>query len=203
MIPTEPGVRRTVMPSVLWSLAVLGFVCGLVLVGVVQWSQPLEEGERALRQGNLDAALAHYAASEARFDRLPLTRQIMPRAYLGSISNQLWAQYQLNQYDAIIEKAAVSPTSAATHFWAGCALFQKGTKEEDPQARIGWLNRAEGEFRSALELEPADWDTKFNYELTRRLLLQLQKQPKTPPSQLLQLLRPEPKAGAQPGKRVG
>lgn len=194
---------RTVMPSVLWLLAVLAFVCGVVLVGAVQWSRPLDAGERQLRDGNLDAALAQYAASEARFDRLPVTKQIMTRAYLGAISNQLWVHYQLRQYDALIEKAAVSPPTAATRFWAGCALFQKGTKEEESEARIGWLSRAEEEFRSALALEPGDWDTKFNYELTRRLLAELRKQPKTPPTQLLQLLRPEPKAGAQPGRRVG
>ena len=43
----------------------------------------------------------------------------------------------------------------------------------------------------------------FNFELTTRLAAELRKQPKTPPNQLMQLLRPEPKAGARPVKRVG
>ena len=36
-----------------------------------------------------------------------------------------------------------------------------------------------------------------------RVAAELRKQPKTPPNQLMQLLRPEPKAGARPVKRVG
>ena len=41
------------------------------------------------------------------------------------------------------------------------------------------------------------------FELTTRLAAELRKQPKTPHNQLMQLLRPEPKAGARPVKRVG
>ena len=55
----------------------------------------------------------------------------------------------------------------------------------------------------ALELAPNDWDTRYNYELTRRLLAELRKQPKTPPKQMMQLLRPQPKTGNQPAKRIG
>src|SRR5436189_132207 len=36
-----------------------------------------------------------------------------------------------------------------------------------------------------------------------RLAAELRKQPKTPPNQLMQLLRPQPKAGARPARRVG
>jgi hypothetical protein len=36
-----------------------------------------------------------------------------------------------------------------------------------------------------------------------RLAAALRKQPQTPPRQLMQLLRPQPKPGARPVKRVG
>src|SRR5439155_27094197 len=87
--------------------------------------------------------------------------------------------------------------------WAGCAFFDKARAEENAEARLGWLSRAEEEFRRAVEAAPDDWDTTFNFELTTRLAAELRKQPKTPPNQLMQLLRPEPKAGARPVKRVG
>jgi hypothetical protein len=100
-------------------------------------------------------------------------------------------------------RSTTSPSIAPVHFWAGSALFVKARDEEDPEIRLGWLGRAAEEFRKALELTPDDWDTKYNYELTSRLLDELRKQPKTPPKQMLQLLRPEPKTGGRPPRRVG
>ena len=54
-----------------------------------------------------------------------------------------------------------------------------------------------------LELEPQNWDAIYNYELTKRLFEELRKKPKTPPKQLLELLRPQPKEGNKPVKRIG
>ena len=58
-------------------------------------------------------------------------------------------------------------------------------------------------FRRAAEATPDDWDTKYDFELVTKLAAELRKQPKTPPNQLMQLLRPQPKPGAKPVKRVG
>ena len=63
--------------------------------------------------------------------------------------------------------------------------------------------QAPAEFKKALERAPEDFDTKYNHELTQRLIQETKKQPKTPPNQLMQLLRPQPKPGAKPIKRVG
>ena len=57
--------------------------------------------------------------------------------------------------------------------------------------------------RRAVEAAPDDWDTKFDFEMVTRLAAELRKQPKTPPNQLMQLLRPQPKPGAKPVRRVG
>ena len=81
--------------------------------------------------------------------------------------------------------------------------IHKARAEKNPEARLGWLSRSEEEFRRAVEAAPDDWDTKFDYELTGRLAAELRKQPKNPPNQLMQLLRPQPKMGPKPPKRVG
>jgi tetratricopeptide (TPR) repeat protein len=182
---------------------VLALIAGLGLVALSAWSRPVAEGRHAADAGRLDQAVEHYAAGEARFDRVPFTKQLLPAAYHGTIANQLVLQYRLRNYDDLIEKASTSPSIAPVHFWAGSALFAKARDEEDPDIRLGWLGRAAEEFRRALELAPDDWDTKYNYELTSRLLEELRKEPKTPPKQMLQLLRPEPKTGGRPPRRVG
>ncbi len=119
------------------------------------------------------------------------------------IENELWVLYRLGRYDETIEKADRAPDGSAPHFWSGCAFFEKAVAEEKPEARLGWMSRAEEELRRAVESTPDDWDTKYDFELVTRLAAELRKQPKTPPNQLMQLLRPQPKAGAKPAKRVG
>jgi tetratricopeptide (TPR) repeat protein len=194
--------RPAVSPAV-WLLSVLALVAGLGLVALSAWGRPIADGRRAADAGRLDEALAHYASGEARFNRVPFTKQLLPAVYHGTIANQLLLHYQLRNYDDLLEKAATSPSIAPVHFWAGSALFVKARDEEEPEIRLSWLGRAVEEFRQALELAPDDWDTKYNYELTSRLLDELRKQPKTPPKQMLQLLRPEPKTGGRPPRRVG
>lgn len=196
-------MRSKSVSALLWLVAVLVLIGGAGLVALSAWARPLTDADAAVGAGRLDVALERYRASEARFDRLPVTKQLMPAAYESTIANQLWLQYRLERYDALLEKASTGPAIAPAHFWAGCALFKKGEAEKEPEARLGWLGRASDEFRKALEQSPADWDVKYNYELTEKLLAELRKQPKTPPKQLLQLLRPQPKEGSKPTKKVG
>ena len=195
--------RRLLDSSGFWALMSLALLAGLVLIGASAWLSPLAEGERELRGGRLEQALEMFAAAETRFDRLPASRQLLPAAYEASQTNQLSVLYRLGRHDALIEKAATSVPRAAVHFWAGCALFNKATDEDEADARIGWLERAAEEFEKALEMDPADWDTKFNYELTERLIAELRKKPETPPNQLIQLLRPKPKEGEQTPRCTG
>jgi hypothetical protein len=196
-------MRRGADNSAWWALAVLALAAGAALVAAAAWMRPLAEGERAVGEGRLDLALDRFAAAEARFDRVPLSKQALASSYERSQSNQVWLLYRLGRYDAVVEKAAASVPSAPIHFWAGCALFAKARNEKEGEARLGWLTRAGDEFRLALERDPGDWDTKFNYELTRRLEAELRQPRKAPPPQLLQLLRPKPKEGRAPGRRTG
>ena len=177
-------------------------LAGAVGIGYGAWTRPIAAADQALEAGQLEAALSAYAAAEARFDRLPAAKQLFAREYQRVVANQLWALYRLDRYDDTIEKAERAPEGAQPHFWSGCAFFEKGRAEEKPDARLGWLSRAEEELRRAVEASPGDWDTKFDFELTTRLVAELRKQPKTPPTQLMQLLRPQPKAD-KPAKRAG
>ncbi|HJZ73635.1 MAG TPA: hypothetical protein VKE51_17965 [Vicinamibacterales bacterium] len=193
-----------VVKSLASAAMVLLLLAGGVALAYARWTDPIAEGDRAIAEGQLERALAAYARAEARFDRVGgPAKQLFAGDYDRLIENQLWAMYRLGRYDETIEKADRSPDVSAAHFWAGCALFAKARAEEKPDTRLGWMSRAEDELRRAVATAPGDWDTKYDFELAARLAAELRKQPKTPPNQLMQLLRPQPKAGAKPARRVG
>jgi tetratricopeptide (TPR) repeat protein len=183
-------------------VAVLMLLVGLAALGYARWTRAIADGDAAFAAGQLDRAIASYAAAEARFDAVPATRQLFAADYSHAVSNHLSALYRLERYDETIDKAERSPERAAPHFWAGCAFFEKAAAEEKPEAQLGWLTRAEEELRRAVEAAPDDWDTKYDFELATRLAAALRKQPTTPPKQMMQLLRP-PAPSAKPARRVG
>ena len=199
-MPPDPMPTAKAAASVAMILVLLA---GGALLAYARWTQPIAEGDRAIADGQLERALAAYALAEARFDRVAPAKQLFAGDYQRVVENELWALYRLGRYDDAIGKADRSPDGAAPHLWSGCAFFEKALAEDKPEARLGWMTRAEEELRRAVEATPDDWDAKYDFELVTRLAAELRKQPKTPPNQLLQLLRPQPKAGAKPARRVG
>jgi tetratricopeptide (TPR) repeat protein len=199
-MPPDP---MAAVKSLALGALILVLLAGGAALAYARWTGPIAEGDRASADGRLEQALAAYAHAEARFDRVGAAKQLFAGDYTRVIDNELWALYRLGRYDDTIEKADRAPDGAQPHFWAGCAFFEKALAEDKPEARLGWLNRAEEELRRAVEAAPDDWDTKYDFELVTRLAAELRKQPKTPPNQLMQLLRPQPKAGAKPARRVG
>jgi tetratricopeptide (TPR) repeat protein len=182
---------------------VLLFIAGCAAVAYARWSSPIAEGDAAAAAGRYEEALARYAEAEARFDRLSAAKQLFDDDYGHAVAAQLSILHRLQRYDEIVDRAPRAPESALPHFWAGCAFFEKARAEEKPDARLAWLTRAEDKLRRAVERTPDDWDTKYDFELVTKLAAELRKQPKTLPNQLMQLLRPQPKPGAKPVKRVG
>lgn len=184
------------------AVVVLMLLAGVALLGYARWTRGIDEADAALSAGRLEEAIAAYDKVDARFERTPAAKQLFGREYARVSANRLWALYEMKRYDDAIAAAERAPAEAGPFFWSGCAFFIKARLEEKPEARIGWLARAEEQFRKAVDAAPDDWDTKFNFELTTRLLAELRKQPKTPPSQLMQLLRP-PTTGSKVQRRVG
>jgi len=181
---------------------VLLLALGLALIGYARWTDGITDADAALADGRYDEAIAGYQVAESRFDRVPALRQLVSVEFDRASANHLMALCRLRRYDEVIDLAQKAPPGAQPHFWAGTALFHKAVVEEHPEARFGWLSRAEEEFRKAVESSPDDWNTKYDYELTTRLAAELRKQPNTPPKQLMQLLRP-PTTGQKTPRKVG
>ena len=178
-------------------------IAGAAALAYARWTRPAADADAAVAQAKYEQALAGYAAAESRFDRFDAAKQLFAADYSHVMASQLWLLHRLERYDEAIETAQRAPESAQPHYWSGLAFFEKARAEDKPDPRLGWLTRAEEEFRRAVEAAPDDWDTKYDFELVTRLAAELRKQPTTPPNQLMQLLRPQPKPGAKPVKRIG
>jgi tetratricopeptide (TPR) repeat protein len=176
---------------------------GVAALAYARWMRPVAAGDAALAEGRYDEALTHYAQAEARFDGAAAVRQFLAEDYSHVMANQLWVLYRLGRYDETVDTAGRAPEGALPHFWAGAAFFEKARAEDKPEPRLAWLTRSEDELRRAVQAAPEDWDTKYDFEMVTRLASELRKRPETPPNQLMQLLRPQPKPGAKPVKRVG
>jgi hypothetical protein len=188
-----------------FAAALLVVLLGGALIWLSLWLAPLAEADRAVQAGHLTDGLNAFRTAESRLAKVPALQQLAP-GVLGSVqANQVRLLYQMQRYDEAIEKAGDSTSVHGTHFWSGCAMFARASAEERAQNRLDWFERAETEFRTALAARPADWDTKFNYELTRTLLNRLREEPDTPRRLLFELIRPQsPRSGGTaPPRRTG
>jgi hypothetical protein len=188
-----------------FALALAAVVTGGGFLWLASWLSPLSEADAAVSAGRLSDGLNAFRTAESRLTRVPALQQLVP-GLIGSVqANQVRLLYQMQRYDEAIEKAADSTGIAGTHFWSGCALFARASAEERAESRLEWFERAEGEFRAAVAASPGDWDSKFNYELTRALLNRLREQPETPRRLLFELIRPQsPRSGGTaPARRTG
>jgi hypothetical protein len=181
-------------------IMLLCLVCGAGLLILSLWLQPLAEGERAAAHGQLQRGLDRFTVATARFGRLPVMQQLLPGLHAAARTNRFRLLYRRGEYATLLEQTVDAAGSASARFWAGCALYQRAMQEPGADARRTWLDRAADEFHRALELAPGDWDTKFNYELTTRLLARFREKPEPPPNRLL---RPRPREGERPSRPTG
>src|SRR5918993_324541 len=188
-----------------FAMAAIAVIVGGGLLWLATWMSPLMAADNAVRDGRLTDGLNEFGTAEARLSQIPALQRIAP-GLLGSVqANQVRLLYEMQRYDEAIEKAGNSTPVHGTHFWSGCAMFARASAEEHGESRLEWFERAEGEFKTALSASPGDWDTKFNYELTRSLLNRLREEPETPRRLLFELLRPQsPRSGGTaPPRRTG
>jgi hypothetical protein len=183
--------------------AFVTLVIGTLLLGLSFWLQPVAETERAMAGSDAAMSLQRYEVARQRFDWFPVTKRVMPELYDLISANELSLLYELQRYDDIIERTSVDGGGGAGAFWAGCAMFVKALLEDKPEARMGWIAQSHQQFRRALEFASGDWDSKFNYELTGKLVGGLKKQPDTPKQDMMKLLRDAQRTRTPQVRKVG
>ncbi|MGE0451111.1 MAG: hypothetical protein AB7Q29_16180 [Vicinamibacterales bacterium] len=187
---------RTSPKTLVWGMT--GLLAAMILIAAGRWLGPMAEGQHAMQEGRLQAALERYGTAERRLAGSAAGRRLLPSLRDRAVSNELSLMYSLKQYDEVIDRAG-AVESAAARFWAGCALFAKADVDISDKNRLTWMAQAQREFRRAIEANPDDFDARFNYELTGRLIAGMKKDPLLERPKDLQMLTP---SSAQAPRKV-
>lgn len=195
-------------PARKWVWAAFLFVVFFVSTALLAYASlllQLERGNRALRSGEIERAEAIYEAAEAPFHKIPWLAQLLKSDFKKLIFNQLGLFYAGDRDEELIEKleqgVALAPfliQAGEYYFWSGNLLLRRAARSRNPETMLKALKDAREAYRKGLEIEPDDWDLKYNYELVQTILTQKgpaqEKEEKT--KSILEKMRP-PKRPAQ------
>jgi len=175
-------------------LGLAGVVLALVAYPGLQYHAMLREMERAAAlygQGNLEEALTAYEGVESRLRAHGAMRLIPSSDRQTLLLNQARLLYALSRYDEAIDRLQreddISGVATDGRFFLlrGNITFRRALQEYrkpsttpavTPSGLAESLNllregliRAEDSYRESLQINPNDWDAKYNYEYVDKM----------------------------------
>ena len=163
-----------------------GVVLALVAYPGLQYHAMLREMDRAAAlygQGNLEEALKAYEGVESRLRAHGAMRLIPSSDRQTLLLNQARLLYALSRYDEAIDR--LQREDERFFLLRGNITFRRALQEyrkpsttpvTTPSGLAESLNllregliRAEDSYRESLQINPNDWDAKYNYEYVDRM----------------------------------
>ena len=169
-------------------------VLALVAYAGLQYHATARQMDRAAAlygQGNLEAALAAYEGVESRLRAHGAMRVVPSRDRQTLLLNQARLLYALSRYDEAVDRLQreddISGVATDARFFLlrGNIAFQRAIQEYrkpastpvvTPAGLAESLNllrdgliRAEDSYRESLQIDPDDWDAKYNYEYVEKM----------------------------------
>ena len=183
-----------ILPLLLALLVIVSL--GFLAYGYLQSSVAgQEERAQQLESNNQSQeAMEEYQGLVQYLGNLSVLRSRFEQEYSSAMVAQLRLLYAMERFDEAIELADICIQEnisdlAAAYFWSGNAFFQKGINEEAMEDAFAWFNRAQDQFRKALEQDSQErWNIRFNYELIRTALEQAEQDQDDKP---VKVLRPK------------
>jgi tetratricopeptide (TPR) repeat protein len=169
-------------------------VLALIAYPGLQYHVMLREMDRATvlySQGNLDGALTAYERVESKLRAHGAMRLIPASDRQTLLLNEARVLYTLGRYDEAIDRLQREDdlsgvaTDGRFSLLRGNITFRRAIEEyrkpsKTPQVTQAGLaeslnllkdglNRAEESYRQSLQLNPNDWDAKYNYEYVSKM----------------------------------
>ena len=174
--------------------ALAGAVLALVAYIGLQYHAMLRDMDRAAAlygQGDLEAALHTYEGAESRLRAHGAMRLIPASDRQTLLLNQARVLYALGRYDEAVDRLQIEDdisgvaTDGRFFLLRGNIAFQRALQEyrkpsttpvATPAGLAESLNllrdgliRAEDNYRESLQINPDDWDAKYNYEYVAKM----------------------------------
>ena len=171
-----------------------GVVLALVAYAGLQYHVMLRDMERAgalYSQGNLEDALKAYEGVESRLRAHGAMRLIPSRDRQTLLLNQARLLYALSRYDEAVDRLQreddISGVATDGRFFLlrGNITFQRALEEYRKPSKTPSLTpaglaeslnllrdgliRAQDSYRESLQINPNDWDAKYNYEYVEKM----------------------------------
>ncbi len=157
-------------------------IASVVLLGYADWLRGIAGANKALAAGDSGTARQMYDTAARRIGVVPLAGELLPAGYRQLVFNRVRVFYAENRDEELIHflEGAVALTphlaeDAEYHFWLGNVQFRRAIAQKEKQQTQSGLQQAAESYRRALAASPDDWDIKYNYELSSRLLERLRK----------------------------
>jgi tetratricopeptide (TPR) repeat protein len=170
-------MRRLLLQIAVAAATLLMLVASLMLLSYARWVRGIADGNRALACDDFAAAERAYTMAENRTKHTLFPDVIFRSHYRVLVFNQARLLNMGKRYDdlarllnAIVWRIPSLAEDPEYHFWMGIVEYQKALAQTDKQVLRAGLQRASDDYRIALAAAPDDWDAKYNYELTVRLL---------------------------------
>lgn len=165
------------------SIGAIGIlIASVVLLSYARWLQGISKGNQALAVADVATAQRAYESAARQIGFLPSPGKVLPAGYRELVFNRARTLYAQQGDDVLARfletEAARSPQlseDSEYHYWIGNTQFRKAISQKDKQQRQSGLQQAAESYRRALMTSPDDWDAKYNYELSTRLLEGLRK----------------------------
>jgi len=164
-----------------WTIAkgVIGLVLAVVAYLGLSYGSMLKEMDLAAQdysRGDVEAALKRYETVEEDLRGFSAMRVIPPRDRHNLFLNQARMLYNMKQYNDAGERLEkeneISGVTTDSRFFLlrgninfrkAVTSYQQSTKKDANLLEENLLG-AEDSIRESLQMEPSDWDAKYNYE---------------------------------------
>ncbi len=186
----------------------LVFAASATLLSWARWVRGISDGDRALAAGDVSGAERAFEAADqwAAHTLIPV---VFTRShYRGLALSRASLLNSRGKYDELAQmlEAAVARLpefgdDGGYHFWVGIVEYRKAVGQTDKRMQRAGLQQAADSFRAALAAPPGtsggpDWDAKYNYEFTSRLVAEMGDKKGDPPEKMnrggMKILREDP-----------
>jgi len=166
-----------IKPSTRYVWVTLGLLICFSLLFYANWLHRVRRANNNFQSGQYEVALADYRVAQQRIPkaiaalpgfRFPLRETLLKQVQILYLQRNFDRGLEFLQ--GLTDQYAFLEADPQYHQWYANVLFQHTLLQEEPDALLDGFYATLREYQKALELDPSNWDARYNYEFVKRIL---------------------------------